>query len=297
MHNSKLETRNAKRETRNAKLATRSSQCATRNSKRETRNSQLATRNAQQETVADIRLQKFLAQAGVASRRGAEEMILQGRVDVNGQKAEIGLRIDPEKDQVHLDGKPISSQQNLVYIAFYKPRGCITSARDPQGRKTVFDYLPEFESRIFPVGRLDYDAEGLLLLTNDGELSNRLLHPRYGISKIYSVKVKGRPDAKTLERLRSGVDLEEGTTSTAGVEIIEELPGAVWLRIVLHQGWNRQIKRMGEAVGHAVLKIKRVAYGPVRLGSMKPGEHRPLRSDELKRIFEQAGMGKEQDHK
>ncbi|MFZ2447946.1 MAG: pseudouridine synthase [Syntrophobacteraceae bacterium] len=244
--------------------------------------------------MGEIRLQKFLAQAGVASRRAAEEIIRLGRVEVNGRRAEIGCQVDPLRDDVRLDGKSITSREEKIFLAFYKPRGCITSARDPQGRKTVFDFLPEFPARIFPVGRLDYDAEGLLLLTNDGALSNRLLHPRYGISKIYEVKIKGHPDEKTLERLRTGVVLEEGATGPAGVEVIRELPEACWLRIVLHQGWNRQIKRMGEAVGYPVLKIKRIAYGPVRLGGLRPGDYRHLGPDELRRIFEQAGLDKEQ---
>lgn len=244
--------------------------------------------------MVGIRLQKFLAQAGISSRRGAEEMIRQGRVKVNGKPAEIGSQVDPSKDEVRLDGKSIFLRAQKVYLAFNKPGGCITTMRDPQGRKTVFDFLPALSQRIFPVGRLDYDAEGLLLLTNDGELSNRLLHPRYGISKVYEVKVKGRPSLKALEKLRSGVELEDGVTAPALVDLIRELPGSTWLRITLHQGWNRQLKRMGEAVGHPVLKIKRIAYGPVRLGALRPGEFRDLRADEMRRIFDQAGIGKEQ---
>jgi 23S rRNA pseudouridine2605 synthase len=244
--------------------------------------------------LEEIRLQKFLARAGVASRRAAEEMIRQGRVEVNGLKPEIGSRVDPLHDEIKLDGRLISLQNQQIYLAFYKPPNCITTARDPQGRPTVFDFLPDFHARIFSVGRLDYDAEGLLLLTNDGELANRLLHPRYGIFKVYEVKVKGRPDRNALERLRSGVELEEGTTAPAGAQVIRLLPNAAWLRIVLHQGWNRQIKRMGEAVGHPVLRIRRVAYGPVRLGKMKPGEFRLLGPDEIRRIFQDAGLDKEQ---
>ncbi len=243
--------------------------------------------------LAQIRLQKFLAQAGVASRRAAEEMVRQGRVEVNRRKAEIGCSVDPLKDDVRVDGRPVSAAETKIYLAFYKPRGCITSARDPQGRKTVFDFLPKFPVRLFPVGRLDYDAEGLLLLTNDGALANRLLHPRYGISKVYEVKVKGHPDPEAFEKLRSGVVLEEGTTAPAVVESIRVLPRASWLRIILHQGWNRQIKRMCEAVGHPVLKIKRIAYGPVRLGELAPGDFRHLGPDELERIV-QAGPNKEQ---
>jgi pseudouridine synthase len=146
--------------------------------------------------------------------------------------------------------------------------------------------------RIFPVGRLDYDAAGLLLLTNDGELANRLLHPRYGISKVYDVKVKGYPDEKAIEQIRSGVRLTEGLTAPAGVEIIRELPEATWIRITLHQGWNRQIKRMGQAIGHAVLKIRRIAYGPVRLGSLAAGRYRLLGPGEVRKIYEEAGLVK-----
>ena len=230
----------------------------------------------------------------MASRRASEEMIRQGRVEVNGRKAEIGCQVDPLKDIVRLDGKAVRLIEEKLYLAFYKPRNCITSARDPRGRKTVFDFLPRLRSRIFHVGRLDYDAEGLLLLTNDGMAANRLLHPRYGISKIYEVKVKGHPDRKTLDRLRSGIVLEEGTTAPAGAEVIRDLPDATWLRIVLHQGWNRQIKRMCEAVGYPVLRIKRIAYGPVRLGSLRPGDYRSLEPNELQRLLKQSGLDKEQ---
>jgi pseudouridine synthase len=156
----------------------------------------------------------------------------------------------------------------------------------------VLDLIPDLGVRIFPVGRLDYDATGLLLLTNDGELANRLLHPRYGISKVYDVKVKGHPDQKAIEQLRSGVRLTEGVTAPAGVEIIRELPNAAWIRITLHQGWNRQIKRMGQAVGHPVLKISRIAYGPVRLGGLSQGRYRLLRLDEVRKIYEEASLNK-----
>ncbi len=237
-----------------------------------------------------LRLQKFLAQAGVASRRAAEEMIRQGRIEVNGSKAELGMRVDPVRDRICVDGDPVFIEHKRILIAFYKPRDCVTTASDPQGRKTVFDFLPGFGARIFPVGRLDYDAEGLLLLTNDGELSNRLLHPRYGISKIYEVKIKGHPDGKALELLRSGVLLEEGRTAPAEVEVLRELETSAWLRITLHQGWNRQLKRMGEAVGRPVLKIRRIAYGPVKLGRLNPGEHRFLNAGETRRIYESTGL-------
>lgn len=240
-----------------------------------------------------MRLQKFLAQAGVASRRAAEELIRQGRVEVNGGTAQLGLSVDPLKDRVRLDGKPVTVRTQRIFLAFYKPRGCVTTVSDPQGRRTVLDFLPDFGARIFPVGRLDYDAEGLLLFTNDGELANRLLHPRYGISKVYDVKIKGHPDEKAIEQLRSGVRIEEGVTAPAEVEIIRELPNAAWLRITLHQGWNRQIKRMGLSVGHPVLRIRRIAYGPVRLGTLSPGRHRLLGLDEIRKIYEEASLYRE----
>lgn len=240
--------------------------------------------------MEQIRLQKFLARAGIASRRAAEELIRQGRVEVNGIKPEIGSRVDPLRDEVRLDGRIVALENQRVYLLLHKPRNCITTARDPGGRSTVFDFLPDLGLRIFPVGRLDFDAEGLLLLTNDGELANRLLHPRYGISKVYEVKVKGHPETGALERLRSGIELDEGTTAPARTEVLRKLPGAAWLRMELHQGWNRQIKRMGEAVGHPVLRIRRIAYGPLRLGKMRPGEFRMLEPDEIRRIYKDAGL-------
>ncbi|MCL5406174.1 MAG: rRNA pseudouridine synthase [Deltaproteobacteria bacterium] len=244
----------------------------------------------EQQAAGLMRLQKFLAQAGVASRRAAEQLIRQGRVEVNGRPAELGSSVDPSKDHVFVDGKAIAVRSNRVLIAFNKPAGCVTTASDPQGRKTVMDFFPDLATRIFPVGRLDYDAEGLLLLTNDGELANRLLHPRYGISKVYDVKIKGHPDKKALEELRSGVRIEEGVTAPAEVELIRLLPGSAWLRITLHQGWNRQIKRMGLAVGYPVLKIRRIAYGPISLGRLPTGGHRALSPDEIRKIYEEAKL-------
>ncbi len=238
-----------------------------------------------------LRLQKAIAQAGLASRRAAGGLIRQGRVQVNDQLVTTpGHCIDPRKDVVKVDGKPIGVKEKKVCILLYKPRLCITSARDPQGRKTVFHYVQRRDVRLFPVGRLDYDAEGLLLLTNDGELANRLQHPRYGVSKTYEVKVEGHPSPQALMQLQKGVALEEGTTAPVNVTVLRELPGAVWLRMVLHQGWNRQIKRMGEAVGHPVLRIKRVKYGPLTLGRLSPGEHRELSDREVGLLKRVAGI-------
>ncbi len=240
---------------------------------------------------ARVRLQKAIADAGVASRRAAEELIRQGRVSVNGRQVTTpGHCVDPAIDEVRVDGEPLRTPEKKVTLLFYKPRLCITSARDPQGRKTVFHYLPRDGVRLFPVGRLDYDAEGLLLLTNDGWLANRLQHPRYGVAKIYEVKVTGRPSAEALFRLRNGVLLEEGTTAPAEVTVLKELPGATWLRVVLHQGWNRQLKRMGEAVGHPVMRIRRVGYGPLSLGNLSPGEYRQLEDREVTGLKQLAGI-------
>jgi 23S rRNA pseudouridine2605 synthase len=234
-----------------------------------------------------IRLQKVIAEAGVASRRAAEEMIRTGRVQVNGRiVVEQGLRVDPEQDEIKVDGTILSRPESKVYLLFYKPGGCVTTVSDPQGRRTVLDLIDGVDARVFPVGRLDYDAEGLLVLTNDGFLANRLQHPRYGVPKIYEVKVKGRPDERALARLRQGVVLEEGRTAPAEVSVLRLLPKAAWLRIVLHQGWNRQIKRMGEAVGYPVSKIRRVGYGPLEPGELKPGAFRPLTPREVRKLYE-----------
>jgi len=244
--------------------------------------------------MSAIRLQKVLAQAGIASRRAAEELIRQGRVSVNGRVVTaMGEKVNLQTDQVCVNEVPISAPQSKVYLLFNKPRLCVTTSSDPQGRKTVFDYIPDFGVRLFAVGRLDYDAEGLLLLTNDGPLANRLQHPRYGVSKTYEVKVKGYPDENVLCKLRTGVALEEGITAPAEVMVLRSLPQAAWLKMVLHQGWNRQIKRMGEAVGHPVLKLKRVAYGGLQLGRMLPGTYRALDPGEVRRLYATVRLGEE----
>ena len=247
------------------------------------------------EAMKGVRLQKVIAQAGLASRRAAEEMIRQGRVTVNGRViTELGHCVDPARDEILVDQQTIAAEEKKVYLLFYKPRQCVTTLRDPQGRRTVLDLIPQMGVRLFPVGRLDYDAEGLLLLTNDGLLGNRLQHPRYGVNKVYEVKVQGRPAPEALQRLRSGISLEEGTTSPAEVTVMRTLPRAAWLRIVLHQGWYRQIKRMMESVGHPVLKIKRVAYGPLTLGRLAPGDYRSLSQKEVQRLYNLVPLEQEQ---
>jgi 23S rRNA pseudouridine2605 synthase len=241
-----------------------------------------------------IRLQKALAQAGIASRRAGEELIRQGRVSVNGRVVtDMGVRVDLQTDKVCVNQVSVSAPQAKVYLLFNKPKHCVTTTRDPQGRKTVFDYIPDLGVRLFPVGRLDYDAEGLLLFTNDGALANRLQHPRYGIYKTYEVKVNGHVGENVLHRLRVGVTLEEGTTAPADVTVMRRLPKATWLKIVLHQGWNRQIKRMAEVVGHPVLKLRRVAFGTLELGKTTLGTYRSLDPSEVRRLYRSVHLDEE----
>ncbi len=233
------------------------------------------------------RLQKVLAQAGVASRRACEELIRQGRVQVNGQMVtELGTKVDPNRDEISVDGTPISGPAKKVYLLLNKPPGYISTVHDPWGRPTVLDLIPH-RGRLYPVGRLDAESEGLLLLTNDGELTHRLTHPRYGHEKEYLVLVKGHPTEAVLSRLRRGVNLEEGRTAPAEVsrvsrkEGLEIPPDTTWLRMVLHEGRKRQIRRMCAAVGHPVRRLIRVRLGPLRLGALKPGQWRPLTEREL----------------
>lgn len=244
--------------------------------------------------MTGIRLQKVIAQAGLASRRAAEEMIRQGRVEVNGNVVtELGVRVDPDKDEISVDRQPIAVVSQKVYLLFYKPKNCVTTLKDPQGRKTIMDFVLESKIRVFPVGRLDYDAEGLMVLTNDGVLGHRLQHPSFGVPKTYEVKVEGQPDDEALDRLRSGVLLEEGKTAPAQVKVLRLLPKKAWLEIVLHQGWYRQIKRMCEAVGHSVLKIKRTRYGPLEVDKLRPGSYRPLSRSEIRALFRMVQLDEE----
>ena len=244
--------------------------------------------------MAGIRLQKVIAQAGLASRRAAEEMIRQGRVQVNGDVVtELGIRVDPDKDEISVDRQPIAVIPKKVYLLFYKPKNCVTTLKDPQGRKTIMDFISDFRIRVFPVGRLDYDAEGLMVLTNDGVLGHRLQHPRFGVPKTYEVKVEGHPDDKALHKLRSGIHLDEGKTAPAEVKVLRLLPKKAWIEIVLHQGWYRQIKRMCESVGHSVLKIKRTRYGPLKVEQLKPGSYRPLSKSEIKELFRMVQLDQE----
>ena len=223
------------------------------------------------------RLQKVLSRAGFGSRRACEELIAAGRVTVNGRTAHLGRRVEAEVDAVAVDGIPVSVRAGLVYYLLNKPRGVVTTARDPQGRRTVVELVP-LEPRVFPVGRLDADSEGLLLVTNDGELTHRLTHPSFGVEKQYLAEVEGTPSPAAVRRLREGVDLEDGRTAPAKVAAVS--PSA--LRITIHEGRNRQVRRMCEAVGHPVVRLVRTRIGPLADRDLAPGEWRELSIAEVR---------------
>jgi 23S rRNA pseudouridine2605 synthase len=225
------------------------------------------------------RLQKVLARTGIGSRRVCDELIAEGRVTVNGEIAELGRRVDAARDLIEIDGAPISVAEGLVHYLLNKPRGVVTTATDPQGRQTVVSLVPA-EPRVFPVGRLDVDTEGLLLLTNNGELAHRLTHPSFGVEKEYVAEVRGRPSPATLRTLRNGVDLDDGRTAPARVSLVS--PTVV--RITIHEGRNRQVRRMCDAVGHPVVRLVRVRIGRVTDRRLRPGEWRPLTAKELRAL-------------
>ena len=229
------------------------------------------------------RLQKVLARAGLGSRRHCEELIADGRVAVNGTVVELGARADVDADRVEVDGVPIGVRPGLVHYLLNKPAGVVTTASDPQGRPTVVELVPA-EPRVFPVGRLDYDTEGLLLLTNDGDLANRLSHPSHGVEKEYLAVVDGSPTRGELRQLREGVELDDGMTAPAKVAAVEPTV----LRVTIHEGRNRQVRRMFDAIGHPVVRLVRTRIGPIADRQLGPGEWRPLTVDEV-RALERAG--------
>ncbi|HEX6063130.1 MAG TPA: pseudouridine synthase [Longimicrobiales bacterium] len=227
------------------------------------------------------RLQKFLANAGVASRRKAEELITGGRVKVNGRVVtELGTKIDDAKDVVVVSGKQIKSA-DPIWIALHKPRGYLSTRRDPQGRPTVYDLLPPALHGLFYVGRLDLDSEGLLLLTNDGDTANRLLHPRYEVERVYEVLVRGELKPDRIEQLLEGVELDDGVATAQGVKVLGLARNEMRLRMTLREGKKREVRRMLWAVGHKVLRLKRLSYGPIKLGRLPEGKWRKLSEAEL----------------
>ena len=232
------------------------------------------------------RLQKILAQAGVASRRTAEEFIRAGRVAVDGEVVtEMGIQLDPARHRITVDGKPIAREERLVYILLNKPSGYVTTLSDPQGRPLVTSLLQGVEERVFPVGRLDLDTEGALLLTNDGELANRIIHPKYEVNKTYEATVKGQPDRRQIRQLEEGILLDGHKTWPAMVKILHPQGEATVVEITIHEGKKRQVRKMFAAIGHPVLHLRRTAYGKLRLGPMALGSFRYLTQKELNQIF------------
>lgn len=230
-----------------------------------------------------MRLQKYMAEAGIASRRASEELISAGRVKVNGVTAQLGMSVDEDGDIVEVDGKPIALQKRKVVVMLNKPRGVVCTLNDPEGRKTVLDLIRDIPERLYNVGRLDINSEGLLLLTNDGELANHLMHPRYGVNKTYRLICDGKLTAGEIARLTNGVELSDGLTAPARVFDVRPTKegGNTALSITIHEGRNRQIRRMLEAVGHTTLRLKRIAYGGLTLGGLRSGEWRYLSQSEI----------------
>ncbi len=240
------------------------------------------------------RLQKIMARAGLCSRRTCEELISAGRVTINGQVASLGTKADPEKDQIMVDGQPLTIPEPFKYVALYKPRGIVSAVTTPENRQTVRDLVP-LPGRLFPVGRLDVDSEGLILLTNDGELANRLTHPRYGHEKEYRVLVAQHPDKEQLEAWRHGVILEDGVkTQPAEVAFIEPIGKGAWLRVVLKEGRKRQIREMGKQTGLTVVRIIRTRIGSLRLGILKPRQWRELTMEEVAELKGKPGKSQHQ---
>jgi 23S rRNA pseudouridine2605 synthase len=228
------------------------------------------------------RLQKIISAAGITSRRASEELILAGRVTVNGiVVSELGSKADPAVDTVAVDGKPLTIASRKLYILLYKPVGYLTTLDDPEGRPLVTDLLKEVGERVYPVGRLDYNTEGLLLLTSDGEWANRLMHPRHEVEKEYHVRVRGKVHKSQLDQLAGGVEIEGKKTAPARVCMIKEGEQNDWFSITIHEGRNRQVRRMCEAVSLSVVRLRRVRYGSLSMGTLKPGEFRYLTEAEV----------------
>lgn len=239
------------------------------------------------------RLQKILSRAGVASRRAAEQMILAGRVQVNGiTVTELGSRYEQAEVRITVDGKPVRAAEQHVYFLLNKPKGYISSVHDERGRRTVLALLPEVRERIYPIGRLDANTEGLLLLTNDGELMNGLLHPRYEVEKTYVARLTRLPGKEELNRLRTGVQLEDGLTAPAQVRILEAEKGRVRVEMTIHEGRNRQVRRMFQAVGYDVKALKRTHFAGLTLHGVARGAHRTLTNEEILSLYEKAGLAK-----
>jgi 23S rRNA pseudouridine2605 synthase len=236
------------------------------------------------------RLQRALARAGYGSRRTCEELISAGRVRLNGAVATLGDKVEPGTDEVLVDGRGVNLDPDVRYYALHKPAGILTTMSDPQGRPDIRPLLPEDGARVFPVGRLDRDTEGLLILTNDGDLANRLMHPRFGVEKEYLAEVEGAPTTKQLARVRSGVDLEDGRARAASVRVVGRSGERTALRVVMTEGRKREVRRLLAAVGLPVVRLVRTRVGPVHLGQLAAGAHRELTHDEVVGLADAAGQ-------
>jgi len=240
--------------------------------------------------MAEDRVQKILSRAGFGSRRGCEKFIEEGRVTVNGEVISLGAKADPKEDDIRLDGNPVGKPEKKVYIAVHKPRNMLSLDAPDDPRPSVFDLVKD-QRHLYPVGRLDFDSSGLVLLTNDGRLANRLTHPRYEHDKEYEVRVTRRPDDEQLAIWRRGVVLEDGyRTLPAKVEVKAYSKSGAWLNIILREGKNRQIRRTGARIGLPVRQIRRIRIGPVELGKLQPGNFRYLKPDEIQELKEYAGL-------
>jgi 23S rRNA pseudouridine2605 synthase len=239
------------------------------------------------------RLQKIVARAGLASRREAERWIVEGRITVNGTVVrKLGSQADPAKDSIKVDGKRVKPSAAPLYYAFHKPPGIITTLNDPEHRPDLTPFLVRLgeKRRVFPVGRLDYNTTGLLLLTNDGELALRLAHPRFGVKKLYHAKLSACPTEEALIHLRKGIRLDDGVTAPARVRVIEKLKKNAWVEIEVHEGRKREVRRMFEVLGYFVEKLIRVRVGPISLGALAPGELRPLTQSEIHSLKRAVGI-------
>mgnify|MGYP005887481907 FL=1 len=239
----------------------------------------------------EVRLQKFMAEQGVASRRKSEDLIRAGKVKVNGHIAEIGMKINPRKDLVTVGKQKLTNVKNrkMVYIMLNKPRGYVTTVSDELGRKTVMDLLPDFGCRIYPVGRLDKDSEGLLLLTNDGSFTNCMTHPSHEYAKVYRVTVRPAVNDEILFNLRNGIEIDGRKTAPCEVTVLTEEENRVVLEFILHEGRNRQIRKMCESQGLEIARLKRISIGPIKLGMLKQGDYRELSEQDVKKLLRSAG--------
>ncbi|HIJ60819.1 MAG TPA: rRNA pseudouridine synthase [Nitrospirae bacterium] len=237
----------------------------------------------------EMRLQKALAQFGISSRRNSEKLIQSGKVTVNGSVAHLGIKVDISRDHIKVDGKLLIKPERKVYYILNKPVGVVSTLSDPEGRNCIKNYLIGIPQRVFPIGRLDFNSEGLIILTNDGEFANAILHPSKKIYKTYHVKVKDEPSVESIDKLRKGIKLTDGMTKPARVRVIKRTEKNSWLEISIYEGRRRQIRRMTEAIGHDVLKLIRVSIGCLSLGDLKAGEVRKLSQEEIREFFELLG--------